>query len=152
MTGAPFPGGELRERREALGLREDDVYRKIRISANFIRAIEEGDIEHLPALTYSVGFLRTYCRLLELNPEPYIHDLTTAMRPSRSFLGLRDSSTPLKRPAWWSDAVAWASICAILVAGWLAYSLVVRPSSSPQDTKVRAEEAPLYLPETEDRP
>lgn len=152
MTGAPFPGGELRERREALGLREDDVYRKIRISADFIRAIEGSDIERLPALTYSVGFLRTYCRLLELDPEPYIHDLTTAMRPSRSFLGLRDSSAPMERPAWWSDAVAWVSICAVLLVAWLAYSLVVRPGSSPQETEVRAEEAPLHLPETGDRP
>jgi cytoskeleton protein RodZ len=152
MTASSFPGHELKERREALGLSEDDVYRKLRVPSHFVRTIETGALDQLPALTYTIGFLRTYCRLLELDSEPYVHDLTAAMRPARGFLGFGDKSAPRPRPAWMTEAITWLSICGIMLLGWLAYSVVVRPGSDPDRSEAQADELVIQLPEAPDRP
>ncbi len=152
MTDKIFSGRDLKGRREAMGLSEVDVYRKLRVPAGFVRAIEAGNLDQLPPLTYTTGFLKTYCSLLEVDPETYVNDLATAMRPERGFLGLKDSRDPSFHLFWYNNLVAWAGICALLLLGWLAYSLVLRPGASPAENKVQAEEIQLFIPSSESRP
>jgi hypothetical protein len=64
-----FPGSELRARREELGFSIYEAFRKTRVPANYIEALEQGDILNLPATCYAAGFLKTYCEFLGLNPE-----------------------------------------------------------------------------------
>jgi cytoskeleton protein RodZ len=60
-------GGQLKERREALGLSLDEVIQRTKISRRNIVAIEEGNREDLPHPVYSKGFIRNYARLLSLD-------------------------------------------------------------------------------------
>jgi hypothetical protein len=53
-------GDELRLLREQQGHTLGDVAETLRISARYLRAIEEGDLEKLPGPAYVLGFLRTY--------------------------------------------------------------------------------------------
>jgi cytoskeletal protein RodZ len=57
----------LRERREALGLSLDDVYRRTRINPELLTALEAGDYKVLPD-TYVRLFLKKYCQELGLPP------------------------------------------------------------------------------------
>ena len=60
-------GKELREARKEHGLRTADVARELRISADYLRWLESGDFDQLPAPTYVSGFLRSYGKFLGLD-------------------------------------------------------------------------------------
>ena len=60
-------GKELQVARKELGLRTADVARELRISADYLRLLESGDFDQLPAPTYVSGFLRSYGKFLGLD-------------------------------------------------------------------------------------
>ena len=60
-------GKELQVARKELGLRTADVARELRISADYLRLLESGDFDQLPAPTYVSGFLRSYSKFIGLN-------------------------------------------------------------------------------------
>ena len=60
-------GKQLQAARKELGLRTSDVAREIRISADYLRWLEAGDFDQLPAPTYVSGFLRSYGKFLGLD-------------------------------------------------------------------------------------
>ena len=139
MSDFEFPGQELRERREELKLSVDDVYRKLHIPVEFVDAIESGDMDALPDMCYTTGFLKTYCELLDLDGEAYADTLTECTRSSeRGFLNLTKAGKPTRRLTWWNDIVAWAAVCAILVLAWLTYSVTIHEQATPADRQVQA--------------
>lgn len=126
MSQARFPGHELRARREEMGLSPEDVYRKIRVPLNFIEHIESGDLEGLPAPCYSIGFLKTYCQLLELNPYRFADTFQECVRPGAGgFFGL--SSGPRRRPKWVANVLSWAAVCGVFALLWFTYASLTRP-------------------------
>lgn len=64
-------GGTINARliaaREAMGLSLDDVATKTRVPIRHLRNIDNGDWDSLPAVTYSVGFVRSYANVVGLN-------------------------------------------------------------------------------------
>ncbi|MGH1399065.1 MAG: helix-turn-helix domain-containing protein [Alphaproteobacteria bacterium] len=60
-------GEILRRTREHYGQSPDDVERNLRIRAEQVKAIEENDIEKLPAKVYAIGFVRSYSEYLGLD-------------------------------------------------------------------------------------
>ena len=48
-----------------------------------MRAIEQEDLARLPALAYVRGFIRSYARVLNLDPEPLLSDLNAKLAPMR---------------------------------------------------------------------
>ena len=141
MSQAEFPGDTLRARREACGLTLTDVYRRIHVPVEYIRALERGDLDALPGKTYTMGFLKSYCRFLELDPEPladHFRGCTQSLAQDRLGATARGGGLPARRPLWLSEALAWGAICAILLLGWLTYSAVVRPLAENVDTRVNA--------------
>ncbi len=131
-----FPGNELQALREALGLTVDDVYRKIRVSPAFIRAIERGDFSTIPAGCYAVGFLKTYCNLLEIDPHRFIDAYHACTKPSNRFLR-RSPTNKIILPDWVSELATWAAVCGIFLLAWVAYTVVVHPSA-PGEQRVHA--------------
>lgn len=135
MSETAFPGHRLRERREEQGLTLDHVYLKLRVAPQFIEALEAGDIAALPGKTYAAGFIKSYCAYLEEDPQPYLAALGSLTRPApgRSPAAsslLKGSET--RRPSWVHEVVTWGAVVGILLAGWVAYSVVVRPDASQQ--------------------
>ena len=69
----PFSiGGALREAREQLGLSVADVANRIKFAPRQIEAMEADDFAHLPEATFVRGFVRSYARLLEIDPTPLL--------------------------------------------------------------------------------
>ena len=60
-------GDQLQAARKDRGLRKSDVARELRISAEYLRWLESGDFDQLPAPAYVSGFLRSYGKFLGLD-------------------------------------------------------------------------------------
>ncbi len=63
MDAAVELGERLRRSREARGLSIDDVADVLKFRADYVEALEHGEIKELP-VTYAVGFLRSYAEFL----------------------------------------------------------------------------------------
>ncbi len=134
-------GGELKERREALGYSRDAVYLKLHIPSNMVRALEEGDTKPLPAPCYVRGFLQSYCALLELDPGPYVEAYRQFLEPDQPsrVLPAREPRSGESASRWVVEGLAWTALCGALVLGWLAYANLFQPSDDPGHHRVDAE-------------
>lgn len=141
MSQYDFPGYKLREQREALGLSLLDAYQETHVPMDYLAALENGRLSELPATTYTVGFLNTYCQVLQLSAEPFVVALRTcrAAAPEPAFFSRSSLSQGSgNRPLWVSDAITWGAICALLLLGWVSYSVVVRPFATTSEDRVNA--------------
>lgn len=139
-------GDRLRVRRIEAGLTCKDVYRKLRIPVDFIQAVEGGTWDALPPPVYAAGFLKTYCDFLGLDPGPYVGAVHANQHAQRHFLPFGVPKNPRDRPAWLNEAMRWATVMAIAILGWGAYTIVVRPDTVKGPTQVQAETLDLRLP------
>ena len=144
-------GTELRKQREALGLSQEDVFRKLRIPLEFIRTIESGQLSEVVADTYTTGFIRSYCTLLGKNPEIYLAEMCPVRKPSRGLLDQAIHGDPAERPAWMTEAMMWAAIIGIIILGWAAYAIVVPSKSAENPVRVQAESLDLRVPQFPER-
>ena len=135
-----FQSGEiLLARRQERGLSRDDVYRKLRIPADFIEHLEQGELGRLPAMTYTSGFVKTYSEFLDINPGPVLIEIESILFKRKSLFKGALSDDPEDRPAWLNELTMWAGILAFLLLGWIAYAIVVQPSAQPDQTQVQAD-------------
>jgi cytoskeletal protein RodZ len=137
MKLTQFPGDGLRQHREALGLSQADVFRMIHVPVSYVRAMEEGDFSAVPSSCYAVGFIRTYCTFLGLEPERYVDSFRACTEPSHRFLR-HDPASRRGGSLWVQDAMSWVAICALIAFGWYAYSAVFRPNADANETRVEA--------------
>ncbi|GEB03727.1 helix-turn-helix domain-containing protein [Gluconobacter roseus] len=68
----PSVGMVLRERREELGWRLEDVAEWLRIRPKLLAALEADDLARLPGVAYAVGFLRTYAHAMQLDADALV--------------------------------------------------------------------------------
>jgi cytoskeletal protein RodZ len=152
MSKALFPGERLRARREELGLTLAQVHEHIHVPTEHIRALEEGALDRLPTYAYSMGFINSYCLLLEIPPDPFLVQFRSATHRHQQATSRRDTfqTSPLMdrelRPVWLAEAIAWGAICGMLILGWVAYSTIVQPFAEAGDSRVEAGTAPISAP------
>lgn len=65
-------------RRAELGLSLEDVANQLKFAPRQIEALETADFAKLPGGTFARGMLRSYSRLLKLDPEPVLAQLAAA--------------------------------------------------------------------------
>lgn len=107
-------GTQLKTARHEHGFRLSDVARELRISGDYLKLLESGEFDQLPAPTYVSGFLRSYGKFVGLDG---------AELASR-FYALQDhasSKMDYKLPATAAppqrSAPAVASLCVVLAIG-----------------------------------
>lgn len=114
------PGAMLQEARKNAKLSLEHVASELRMTPKKVQAIEEDDFSRLPTQTFVRGYLRSYAKLVKLDPE----EVLAAFRRSLTESGLKDDSdeSPLefrisrpKRPLWHFGV--WVLI--LLAAIWL---------------------------------
>ncbi len=64
-------GAKLKKKRLEKGFSLEDVQKRTKIHFNVLKAIEEDSIVNINPI-YIKGFLKIYCKLLEVNPDDYI--------------------------------------------------------------------------------
>lgn len=135
-TVAPPVGYQLRQARNARGETVAAIAQWLRIKQEYLEALESGQHEQLPALTYATGFLRSYADYLGLDSSA----LREAFRKE-----MMDKLTPqLAMPQPLAEAkipplpviFATSLVASLIVLGWLALN------SQHRDT------LPLPLPQT----
>ncbi len=66
-------GETLKERRKQLGISLPQAEEQLHIRSRTLEALEEGDYERLPNPGYVRGYISTYARFLELDPQPLLN-------------------------------------------------------------------------------
>ncbi len=122
-SGAPI-GDRLREAREAKGLSLDDVARQTRIPIRHLEHIEHEEWDALPAITYSVGFVRNYANAVGLDGAALGAELRQQLGGIRSAGAVStayyEPADPARVPPRWI-AFAAALIAVLIVVGYLAW-------------------------------
>lgn len=73
IEAQPFSvGAALREARTRSGMSVDDVCNRIKFAPRQIEALEADDFARLPEIAFVRGFVRSYARLLQLDPAPLL--------------------------------------------------------------------------------
>lgn len=142
-------GKALAQARTARGLTLLDVERDTRISSKYLQALEEGQLEVLPAPVYARAFMRTYAQYLGLNATSFVQRMPGA-RPEPELPPLpdvrRETASPLISPNW---VVAGAVVVVLLFSGLLLFwnrggdgdkSVTTGPPQVEQPTGQGAEE------------
>ncbi len=65
-------GSDLRKLRKVLGIELDEIFKTIRISISMLEAIENNQFENLPSLIYLKNFLKSYAKVLCLDPQKIV--------------------------------------------------------------------------------
>lgn len=68
-------GLRLTQLRESKGWSIEDVSARLKVSAVKLRALESGDISHLPDTTFALGVVRSYAKMLGADPDPFTQAL-----------------------------------------------------------------------------
>lgn len=72
-------GARLQWERERAGLSQPDVAARLRLHPNQVRALEQETLAVLPEAAYVRGFVRSYARILDIDPAPLLQDLATKL-------------------------------------------------------------------------
>ena len=60
-------GNFLRESREARGISLIEVEKDLKIRKKYLQALEEGNVDVIPGKAYFIGYLRNYCKYLDID-------------------------------------------------------------------------------------
>ena len=132
-------GARLASQRQSAGLGVTDVAAQLRLHPNQVRAIEQEDLARLPAPAYVRGFVRSYARILKIDPAPLMSDLNAKLEPAREsdvergptdYLAARAASRERKFPQWMFGA-ALLVLIALGVVGWQTTQQQPSPTSAP---------------------
>ncbi len=117
QTAAQEIGRALRQARLTDGEQIADIAERLRIRADYLDALEEGELERIPARAYALGFLRSYGSYLGFDGSALVAHLKSAAAvsgtPARHF---REPIAMLRR-----DRVR-LKLLAILLLGPTAYA------------------------------
>jgi flagellar biosynthesis protein FlhG len=86
VEDGPFDGARLRRWRIARGIELDRIAASTKISAGYLRSLEEERFDALPASVYVRGFLSAYVRAVGLDADrvvPQYMERVAAARPSK---------------------------------------------------------------------
>jgi flagellar biosynthesis protein FlhG len=75
-----WTGGHLRTIRRYLSLDLDEVAVETKVGKHNLKAIEEEDVQELPAPVYLKGFLRTFAKALGLDPHRVTEDYVEGIK------------------------------------------------------------------------
>ena len=137
-------GGMLAYARRERGLTIEHVSAELRIPKAYIHALEQCDYEALPGVAYIPGYLRSYSRLLDIQPTPLIEAYQASLRQDQISPAYE---MPLQRltPKVASSMVAMVFVLA-LMAGYAAWYVLDR-NAGPRilddaDSQIAASEEP----------
>ena len=137
-------GAKLTAERERQGLTLKSVSQRLRILEDHLSYIETGKLDNLPAMTYVIGYVRSYARLLGLDDATLCAELKASLtsaedKPEYNFI---ESNFDKKTGA---GRVALAALVAgvLMYGGWYSFSVV----STPQTTKDVADAVTLEAEE-----
>lgn len=133
-------GDTLRDRRHALGMSLPRAEKALRIRIEMLEALEAGDYETLPAPGYVRGYITSYARLLELDPQPLLSmykSETGARRFSSADGGMSDAPVApfgmQHHVPFREAAIVVAVVVVVSALGWFVWRMMNGPSDAPPE-------------------
>ncbi|MBW3566470.1 MAG: DUF4115 domain-containing protein [Proteobacteria bacterium] len=125
-TTRALPGERLRRQREHRGLTLAQVSSELHVSQRMLAALEADDFEALGAPIFVKGHLRSYARLIGLDPAELIAEYEAAQRPDEPALVAHKPDGPRMdqhRSHAWVGWFGWVFLLllGLLLAGWWYY-------------------------------
>lgn len=131
---ALMPGKVLAARRQELNWSVEDVAHSLHLAPRQIHAIESGNYGALPGVAVTRGFIRSYAKLLKLDPAPLLQSVATesdskledaSLRralPDKPFYANRSLSSAGSSRSWVRGAmlVILIALITMLVLAWKA--------------------------------
>ncbi|MDR7426835.1 MAG: DUF4115 domain-containing protein [Armatimonadota bacterium] len=154
---APSGFGEtFRRAREARRLSLADAERITKIRAAYLAALEEERLNILPPPPYSKGFVRAYARLLGLDAERLLAEVSGRLPPPSPDL-TGPGEVPLEparpMPRWRRVAalLLWAALLFGLYAAYVGYTQLREfsrpvPTAGPEPSPLQASPVPATVP------
>lgn len=127
-------GSRLKSAREARGLTLADISERTRIPVRHLESIEASSFDSLPGRTYSIGFVRSYSRVVELPAESMVDDLRLEMstmegmqryRPRMEYDAEDPAKIPSARLAWIAAAIG----VALMIGAFAVWRVLFMPGS-----------------------
>jgi cytoskeleton protein RodZ len=139
-------GERLRIAREAKGLSLEDVARQTRIPVRHLEHIERAEWDALPAITYSVGFARSYANTIDLDGARIGAEVRELLGGARvggtATAAYYEPADPARVPPR-SLAIAAAVIAVLLVIGYLIWRSSAVDDGAPADVAItQSDESP----------
>lgn len=138
-------GERLRIAREAKGLSLEDVARQTRIPVRHLEHIEREEWDALPAITYSVGFARSYANTIDLDGAEIGAEVRQQLGGARvggiTAAPYYEPADPARVPPR-SIAIAAAVIAVLLVIGYLVWRSSAVDDGSPADVAITQSDEP----------
>ncbi|MDH3638025.1 MAG: DUF4115 domain-containing protein [Gammaproteobacteria bacterium] len=126
------PGKTLKQARERLGLSVLNVARDLHLSKSQIDALEADDYQHFHGETYVRGYLRSYARLVGVDPDQVLpRSKPTVEKPTDVPESAAQSADPGGR------RLPWLGVGLFVIIGGLGY-LVYTSNSNPGSEPARA--------------
>jgi len=111
-------GATLRRARIAKDLRIDDIAEVTHINEKYLTLIEQGEFEELPSETFIRGFLRKYCRLVDISEDEIIVKFNSLKVNQNKQCSI---STPGSRLLFWQ----WLPPGAKPSIGWVTMAVLI---------------------------
>lgn len=155
------PGRALAAARAGLNLSLADVSQQIKYGIKQIAAIEADDYAKLPGTTFVRGMIRSYAKLVHLDPQPLLADLGRRDIPAPVTVDLRTSDQePFLEGGKKSNRVyGYLSLAALFAVAVVAYEWYVSPPSTgevvtikPKVAKVEPAPVPPAPADTAEQP
>ncbi len=142
-------GAELWQRRKQAGYSLSEVADAIRINQEVLKTIETGQIDYAPGQTFIRGFMRSYARFLDMDPQVFQKRLNAIMgaenkiapHPILPVQDIKSDSRTQNRWVWMSAtvvivgmAVAWYVMKSQLDSGLSETAVVVEPKPATEAT------------------
>lgn len=144
-------GRTLKQAREARRLRLSDISDQLRIRQDYLEAIEDGRLGHLPGPPYTAGFIRSYAKYLGVDPKALLENLNTFEAAS-----VKAVSKPVLLPnqSLLGTNKLLLAVPLLIVAGILAIWAVIYPAgdregnvqSAPATDVLASVEVPPAIP------
>ena len=143
-TAHASPGRALAAARAELKLSVADVSQQIKYGVKQIAAIEADDYATLPGATFVRGMIRSYAKLLQIDPEPLLADLGRRDIPAAITVDLRTSGhEPFVEGSGKSNRIyVLLSLVAILAGAVVAYEWWNNPLDTGEVVTITPRTAP----------
>ena len=138
-------GQQLRRAREARNLTLDDVASQTRIPIRHLRAIEDSNWDELPAVTYTIGFGRSYANAVGLDGAEIGGELREQLGGTQQRHAVSPEfyapPDPARVP---SRSLAWVAglLAIVLVVGYLWWRSRLDSDDAPPPAPVAEQQAP----------
>lgn len=145
----PFSvGAVLRAERERLGLSLADIESRLKFASRQIEALEADNFTRLPEISFVRRFVRSYAKLLQLDPDPLLVSLP--LEPAQSSLHTANVAIDVPFPNIYATRrtnIIWLSIGLVVIAiTLLLFIWLNRGLPIMQQVTMETTELPTIMP------